>query len=110
MSLAVLPADAAAAARLLADAGLTDHRPLVMLNPAASYGVSKIWAPQRFAALADALIDRHDAGVILNAAPAERHVAETVAASMTHAPHLNLADVENTIGHSRSARRSPLAA
>ena len=98
MALAVLPRDADAAAALLSEAGLAGRRPLVMLNPGASFGVSKVWSPQRYAALADALIERRGAGIILNAAPSERAVAEAVASAMRHAPGLNLARVENSIG------------
>ncbi|MCJ7544587.1 MAG: lipopolysaccharide heptosyltransferase II [Phycisphaerae bacterium] len=98
MTLAVPPRDAAAAAALLEEAALTDRRPLVMLNPGASFGVSKVWKPDRYAALADALIERRGAGIILNAAPAERTVAEAVAAAMRHPPQLNLARRDNSIG------------
>src|SRR3972149_6895115 len=98
MALAIPPRDAEAAAELLDQAGLTGRRPLVMLNPGASFGVSKIWKPARFAALADALIERRGAGIVLNVAPSERAVAEKVASAMRHPPHLNLAHCQNSIG------------
>jgi heptosyltransferase-2 len=97
MTLAVPPRDAQAAEALLEQASLTGRRPLVMLNPGASFGVSKIWKPQRFAALADALVQRRGAGIILNAAPAERAVAEQVAAAMRRPVDLNLARCRNSI-------------
>ncbi|MGA2266130.1 MAG: lipopolysaccharide heptosyltransferase II [Phycisphaerae bacterium] len=98
LALAVLPHDAQAAAALLDQAHLTNRRPLVMLNPGASFGVSKLWKPARFAALADALIERRGAGLILNAAPAERAVARQVAAAMRRKSVLNLANHDNSIG------------
>ncbi len=98
IGLAVTDDRAAQADKLLTDAGLADGRPLVMLNPGASYGVSKMWKPARYAALADELIDRRGAGVIINAAPSERKIARKVAAAMRHADALNLADRANSIG------------
>lgn len=98
MVLAVPPRDSEAAAAMLEEAGLATRRPRVMLNPGASFGISKVWSPHRYAALADALIERRGAGIILNASPTERPVAEAVAAAMRYPPHLNLARHENSIG------------
>ncbi len=97
LTLAVPPADAQAAEALLRQADLAGRRPLVMLNPGASFGLSKVWKPQRYAALADALIERRGAGIVLNAAPSERPVAEAVASAMRHRPQLNLARCENSL-------------
>ena len=97
MTLAVTEPFARRAGELLEAAGLSDGRCLVMLNPGASYGVSKVWKPARFAALADQLIERRGVGVIINAAPAERAVARTVASAMRQKAGLNLADCDNSI-------------
>jgi len=72
--------------------------PLVMLNPGASFGPSKLWPAERFAAVADDLIVTRGARIIINAAPAEHDVARAVAAAMTHAPRINLADKANSLG------------
>ena len=97
MVLAVGPADAARADELLAAATGPDQ-PVVMINPGASFGQSKLWDPERFAAVADALIEGRNAAIIINAAPAERQIAADVAAAMRHAPTLNFAERTNTIG------------
>jgi heptosyltransferase-2 len=78
--------------------GTPATHPLVMLNPGASFGPSKLWPAERFAAVADELIARRGAAVIINAAPAEKPVALAVAAAMRHRPLINLAERENSIG------------
>jgi len=97
MILAVDPADAARADELLA-ATTGPDQPVVMVNPGASFGPSKLWDPERFAAVADALIEGRDAAILINAAPAEAQIAADVAAAMRHAPALNFAKRPNTIG------------
>ena len=96
--LAAAEADRHAADAMIARAGLDGHRPIVMLNPGAAFGVSKIWHPTRFAALADALIEQRGAAIIINAAPAERAIARQVASAMRQKPAINLAEVDNSIG------------
>ena len=98
MSLPVAPADQAAAEALLAEAGVDRARPLVMLNPGAAFGPSKLWPAERYAAVADALIERRGAQIIINAAPKERDIAAAVAAAMRHAPAINFAERDNSIG------------
>jgi heptosyltransferase-2 len=98
LALAVAPEQAVVAEKLLADCAIDRARPLAMLNPGASFGASKMWKPARFAALADELIDKRGAQIIINAAPSERPVAERVEAAMRHKPAINLARRENSIG------------
>ncbi len=98
MRLPVAAADREAADALLADAGVRPDRPLVMLNPGASFGTSKMWAPRRYAALADRLIDQREAQVIVNAAPAEKRVARWVADAMARPPAVSFAARDNTLG------------
>lgn len=69
-----------------------------MLNPGASFGPSKLWPAERFAAVADELIACRGAAVIINAAPGEKTVALAVASAMRHPPLINLAERENSIG------------
>ncbi len=97
MELTATPQGMAAADEILARAGVGDSDILVMLNPGANYGPSKMWPAERFAVVADELIRRHGAAVIINASPSERTVARRVAEAMTHEPAVNLADVENNI-------------
>jgi len=98
MSLPVLPADKTAADGLLAEAGVEPGRPLVMLNPGASFGTSKMWPAERYAALADLLVERRAAQIIINAAPNERHVAAWVAEAMRSPPAVSFAERDNTLG------------
>lgn len=55
-------------------------RPLVIFVPGGAFGPSKLWQPERFAACADALIERHNAQVIISIAPTdvERKIAEAI--------------------------------
>jgi len=98
MELAVTDLDRQAAEAILAQVGINGRHPVVMLNPGAAFGVSKVWHPTRFAALADALIERRGAGIIINAAPAERAIARQVAEAMRCRPAVNMADFDNSIG------------
>jgi heptosyltransferase-2 len=98
MELDVAPADDAKARELLAIAGVVPGRPVVFLNPGAAYGSSKMYPPERFAAVADALTERHGAQIIVNAGPKEQAIAAAVAAAMQRPPMLNLAGVTNSIG------------
>ena len=98
MELAVAESDAAMAERLLKETGVDAARPLVLLNPGASYGRSKLYPADRFGAVADALVERHDAQIVINAAPSEGPIADAVQAAMRHAPSLNLGRIENTLG------------
>ena len=105
MALAVTPAGEAQAEAMLAEAAVDARRPLIMLNPGASFGSSKMWPPQRFAALADALTQRQGAQIIINAAPVERPIAAAVVAAMKHKPAISFADRDNTIGLLKSLIR-----
>lgn len=109
MELGVAEADAIEADRLLSEAGADPARPIVVLNPGASFGPSKLYPPQRLAAVADALIERRGGQIVISVAPAERPLARTVAEAMKQPPLLNLGRVENTLGLVKAVvRRSGL--
>jgi heptosyltransferase-2 len=72
--------------------------PLVMLNPGASFGTSKLWPAERYAALADALARGRGARILINAAPGEADLARAVASAMETVPAVNLADEDNSLG------------
>jgi len=97
MQLAVEPDAATAAEALGAEAGVDPSRPIVIINPGASFGSSKLWMPDRFAAVADALIDAHGAQIVINAAPNEKAIAASVADRMAGAPAVNFAERDNTL-------------
>ncbi len=98
MELPVTPSDERSAEALLAECGVDPARPIVMVNAGAAFGTSKLWAPARFAAVADALIQRHSAQIIINAAPSERTIAQQVAHAMKHPPAINFASRDNSLG------------
>lgn len=98
MELPVVGADESLAQALLAQARADLARPIVMVNPGASFGTSKLWDPRRFAALCDALIERHGVQIIINAAPPERNIAALVGQTMRHPPLINFAHRENSLG------------
>lgn len=54
----------------------------IAFAPGAAYGSAKCWPAERFAELADRLIVRFDADVILFGAPSERDIAERIASGM----------------------------
>ena len=100
MELSVADEDGSAADRLLHDAGATHARPVVLINPGASFGPSKLYPIERFAAVADALVASRGAQVVINAAPTaeERAIARAVAAVMRRPVLINCADRDNTLG------------
>jgi len=97
MSLAVSQESRAAADEVLVGAGADPAKPMVMLNPGASFGPSKVWPALRFAALADMLIERQSAQIVINAAPGEKDLARQVSDAMRNEPTLNMADHESTL-------------
>jgi heptosyltransferase-2 len=78
----------ARATAALAARGVAPEAPLAVLAPGASYGASKLWGAERFAAVGDALAGA-GARVALVGAPAERELCARVAARM-RAPAANL--------------------
>jgi len=74
------------AVKQLQTVGLGGRRFLVGVNPGASYGGAKRWPADRYASLADRLIDALGADVLIFGSPAERLLAEAVARAMQHTP------------------------
>jgi len=105
LELPVRPDDETAADELLDRAGVDRRRELVMINPGASFGTSKMWDPRRYAALADLLAERRGTQIILNAAPGERQVARWVAECMRRPAAVNLAELNNRIALVKSLLR-----
>jgi heptosyltransferase-2 len=105
MHLPVTDADEQAAGELFRQAGIDPDRPIVMLNPGASGGTSKIWGPDRFARTADILIETRGAQIVINAAPPEKHIAADVGGRMEGKPVINFADRDNTLGLLKSMLR-----
>ncbi len=74
--------DSSAARDLLRLEGIGHDKPVVGINPGASYGGAKRWPAARFAAVADALARDCFARIVIFGSPAERAIAQEVAARM----------------------------
>lgn len=75
MALFTTAEDEAMVEERLSGWGIAGHHPLVVINPGASFGISKLWLPQRYAAVGDSLIDRQDARIVLTCGPGEESLA-----------------------------------
>ncbi len=67
---------------LLLQHGILATRPLVALNPGSVYGSAKRWPADRFATMADALMESRGATIILVGSEGERPLLDEVAAHM----------------------------
>ncbi|MGB6483732.1 MAG: lipopolysaccharide heptosyltransferase II [Candidatus Acidiferrales bacterium] len=82
-----LSAGAAEAAEArLREAGVHLEAKRIALAPGAAYGSAKCWPPERFAAVADALVDEFGADVILFGASSELEICRQIADRMHHRP------------------------
>ncbi|MBZ5496875.1 MAG: lipopolysaccharide heptosyltransferase II [Acidobacteriia bacterium] len=82
----VRESDSRAAREMLRTHGIDPGAPVVGLNPGASYGSSKRWPTERFAAVADTLAREFGARIVIFGAPREIQVACEVAARMISQP------------------------
>jgi len=62
--------------------GCSDAPPLVVISPGAKYGASKCWMPERFAAVADRMVEHHNANVIITCGPGEERIAHNISREM----------------------------
>lgn len=83
---------------------LNNHHPLVVISPGARYGAAKCWPPERFAAVADRLIQNENAAVVITCGPGEEHIARAIADHMTQAAHV-FTDPGLTLGELKSLIR-----
>lgn len=82
--LATTPDDEAAADGVRQRFGVRPGRPVVVVNPGASFGSAKCWLPGRFGEVADGLIEQFEAAVFVTCGPQERDIAQAVRDSMRH--------------------------
>jgi len=61
----------------------------VAINPGASYGAAKRWFPDRFAAVADQLVEKYQIRIVLTGGTGEQDIGRDIENFMTHTP-LNL--------------------
>ena len=66
------------AEQLLKDSNLSDGRPLIGMNPSATYGLAKCWPPDRFGELGQRLCLKWEATLLLFGKEEERSVAEEI--------------------------------
>jgi len=59
-----------------------DRHPLVIISPGAKYGAAKCWLPDRFAAVADRLIETEGGAVVITCGPGEEPIALSIGAAM----------------------------
>ena len=71
--------DIAGANEVLASQGIAEDDPLAVLIPGASYGPSKLWGAEKFAQVADGLVDRHHFKVLAHVGPGEEEIGQQVA-------------------------------
>lgn len=74
------------AARLRGTLGIGSGERLIGLNPGASFGASKLWPPENFAAVGDALTERLGLRTIIFVGPGEEPIAEAISSRMKHRP------------------------
>ena len=72
--------------RRLESLGIADRHPLIVMSPGAKFGASKCWLPERFAAVADHLIESEGATVIVTCGPGEESIARAIGAAMKNSP------------------------
>ena len=71
--------DTAKARQLLKDIGLDVDEPFVVFAPGAAYGRAKQWLPERFAELADQLINQRGWSVVMVGSTVDRSACEEIA-------------------------------
>ncbi len=98
MQLAVEKPFAAAAQEMLEKAGVGADDPLVIINPGASFGSSKLWPVDRFAAVADRLYEQSGARIVVNCGPHEQEISGAMEAAMRHKPAISMAHIGPSLG------------
>lgn len=83
------PADIRRAAQMRAEFGIAPGRPLIGLNPSATFGPAKQWFPERYAALGDLLNKQLGALILIFGGPSDRELGRTITGLMS-APAIDL--------------------
>ncbi len=80
------PGDDAAINTRLTEVGLAGHRPVVVMTPGASFGPSKCWPAERYAAVCDRLAEELEARIVMTYGPGEREIADRALSAMRRRP------------------------
>ena len=85
---------------LIKGEGVDTGRPLIALNPGASFGPAKRWFPERYAVLADRLVREADAEVLLLGSSSEATIAQEISTQMSQDAHnlVGRTDLSSLIG------------
>lgn len=94
ISLPVTQGEKGKAKEMLLSLNADLKKPLIILNPGASYGPSKRWPAENYAKLAILLQDRKKAEILITGSKDETELVESIASFMTKKP-LNLAGKTN---------------
>ena len=81
---------------------LTERRKIVALAPGAAFGPSKRWPAECFAAVADALAERHGAACVLLTGPGEEDTRAAVLAAAKH-PLIDVQGPAPSVGKLKAA-------
>ena len=78
---------------------MSGTKPLAILVPGGAFGPSKLWPSDRYAMLADKIIEKYDANVLVSVAPdkAERRIAAKISSRASH-DLFNLGDLRLDLG------------
>ena len=95
--LGVTPEQEAEAVGWRRTVGLRDEGPLFGIHPGTSFGPSKLWYPEKFAAVADALVARRGGQAVVFCGPGEEPLARTIAGA-ARTPVVTAADVPLGLG------------
>lgn len=104
LELFTTPADEDAVERRLSAWGIATHHPLVVINPGASFGSSKLWLPERYAEVGDRLQDERNAKIVVTFGPGEEPLARAIESAMRHKPFI-VADPPGTLGQLKALLR-----
>jgi len=74
--------------KLLRSHGRDPSKRLLAIVPGAAFGSSKLWEPERFATVADALAERHDMQALILTGPSENKIGRAIAGRMRTPPIL----------------------
>jgi len=106
MALFTTPAGNEAVSKRLQQSGINQGHPLVVISPGANFGASKCWAPERFAAVADQLVESFSVDIAMAPGPGEEPLAEAIQQAMQHPsalfsqPCLSLGELKSLIERS----------
>ena len=80
--LKTIPQEDETARQYLSSQGISDAGTVVGINPGATYGAAKRWSTERYARLADCLVESRNAKVLIFGGPGEERLGEAISAQM----------------------------